>query len=59
MLTIKYTVYTPKSLRNINQAQKAVQIHPICISDTYHNYILYEKDRRDKIEYKGKLHNVE
>ena len=57
--TIKDVAYTPMSLCAKKQAQKAVQRHPICISDAYHDYILYEIELWDQIEYERNLHNVE
>ena len=43
----------------IKQAQKAVQRHQIFIHNEDYDYISYEIERRDKIEYEIKLHNLE
>ena len=34
---------------NINQERHDLQRHPICLTDSYHDYILDEILRRDKI----------
>ena len=45
VLKIKYFADTPIILCNKKQARKAVQIHPIFISDADHDYILDEIER--------------
>ena len=32
----------PKSICNRNNAKQALQKHPICLTDSYHDYILEE-----------------
>ena len=45
---------TPKSVCNKNQAHKAIQRSPLCITESDHGYILYEIKRRDTIDYERK-----
>ena len=57
--TIKYVSDISRSLYNKKQARKDVQGYPIFISDADHDYNCDEIERRDKIDYKRYLHNVE
>ena len=41
----------PKNLCNRNQAHKALQRRSICLTDSYHDFILDEIKRQDTIEY--------
>ena len=50
---------TPKSLCNKNQARKAMKKIPIFLTDSYHDFILDEMKRRDKIEYEREKSVVE
>ena len=49
VMVVKYFHYIPISVCNRNQAKQALQRHPICLNDYYHNYIIKEIGRRDKI----------
>ena len=44
-------VKIPKILCNINQYQKSLQRNLICITDSYHDFIIDEIKRKDNIEY--------
>ena len=44
-----------KSVCNKNQARKAVQRRPICLTDSDRDFILDEIKRRGIIEYKRKM----
>ena len=44
----------PKIVCNKNQARKAIQGYPICLTDYDHDFILYEIKLRDKMEYERK-----
>ena len=50
MSVIKDGSDTPRIIFNKQQARKAIQIHPIFISDADNDYILDEIVRRDHIE---------
>ena len=54
-LEVNSTTYfheIPKSVCNRTQAKKAISRHPICLTDSYYDYILKEIDRQDKFEFK-------
>ena len=42
---------TPNSVCNRNHAHKSLQRHHICLTDSGHDFILDEIQRRDNIEY--------
>ena len=49
--TIRYVQDIPKTVCNRIQVEKSIQRHPICMTDTDYDYILYGIERRDKIEF--------
>ena len=50
-MVVKYVCDIPIIAYNINQSIKAVQRHPICLTDSDCDCIIHENVRRDKIEY--------
>ena len=46
---------TPNSVCNRNHAHKVLQRHHICLTDSGHDFILDEIQRRDNIEYDGDM----
>ena len=54
---IKNVTDIPRGIFNKKQPHQAVQRQPIFIDDEYHDYILYEIERRDNIEYERQVHN--
>ena len=52
-MVVKYVQYIPRVIHNINQAQQDLQIHPIYLTYSYHDYIFDENLHRDKIEYEN------
>ena len=50
-MTIKYVQDISRVFCNINQAQNNLQIHPICLNDSDHDYIIDEILLVEKIEY--------
>ena len=55
---VKYVQYIPRSVFNRNQTQQDLQINPIWITDSDHDYIIGEIILRDQIEYERKI-NIE
>ena len=51
-MAVKYAHNIPRSVCNRNRTKQALQRHPICLTDSYNDYILEEIKCRDKIEYK-------
>ena len=49
MLIVKYVHGIPKSFCNRNQVKQALQVHPIGLTDSDHNYIIEEIGGRYKI----------
>ena len=57
MSAIKNVADIPGIICNKKQALEDVQIQPICISDTDHDYILDKIECRYIIEYERQIHN--
>ena len=53
----KHVADITRSICNETQALQAVQRQPICIANTYYDYILYKIKRWDHIEYERQIHN--
>ena len=48
VVRIKYVQDIPKTSCNKIQAKKFIQRHPICMTDSDHDYILNDIERREK-----------
>ena len=55
VVAVKYVHYVPKSIHNINNTKIDLQKHPICLTDSDHDYILGEIEHRNKIELERNL----
>ena len=55
IMIVKYVHDINKIVRNRNQAKKASQINPICLTYSYHNYILEQIELRYKIEFERNI----
>ena len=51
IIIIRYVQGIPKKLCSRNEAKKAIQRHPIIMTDADYDYILDEIERREKIEF--------
>ena len=49
-VAVKYVHDIPKIICNRNNAKQDLQKHPICLTDSDHDYILEAIEHRDKIE---------
>ena len=49
--TVTYFYTTPTSVCTRTQFKKYKSRQPICLTDSYHDYILEEINRRDKIDF--------
>ena len=50
VVAVKYVHYITKSICNKNHGKQALIKHPICLTDSDHDYIFEEIEHRDKIE---------
>ena len=55
VVAVKYVHDIPRSGCNRNQAKQDLQRHPIGLTDSDHDYIPEETERRVKIEYKRNI----
>ena len=53
VIIIRYVQDIPKNLCSRNQAKKAIQRHPIIMTDADYDYILDEIERREKLSLNG------
>ena len=51
VITIRYVQDIPKKLFSRNKGKKAIQRHPIIMTDADYNYILDEIERREIIDF--------
>ena len=49
VLLVKDVNDIPKSICNINHAKQDLRKHPICLTKSYHEYILEEIEYREKL----------
>ena len=52
VIIIRYVQYIPNKFCIRNEAKKAIQRHPIIMTDADCDYILYEIERREKLSLK-------
>ena len=55
VITIIYVQDIPKNVCNMIQAKKAIQRHPIIITDADYDYFLDEIERREKKEFESNV----
>ena len=49
VVAVKYVYDTPKSICNRNNVNQDLRKHPICLTDSDHDYTLEEIEHRHKI----------
>ena len=55
VMAVKYIDDINTSVSNRNQQKKALKLHPICLTESDHDYIVDKFLHRDKIEYEKNI----
>ena len=56
-MAVKHVHDIPRIICNRNQTKQNLQRHPVCLTDSDHEYILEEIEYRYKIEYEPNINN--